>query len=103
MNNEAIEISKSGLQNGNPLSFLLFAWMINPEKLKNAFSKFVELNDVEDLISLSEISKQKADVSGKLRDANNNPLMFNVVEILKSLSDYNEQDRERAKSLIYVA
>lgn len=103
MNNEAIEISKSGLQNGNPLSLLLFAWMINPEKLKNAFSKFVELNDVEDLIGLSEAIKQKQDMSGKLRDANNNPLMFNGVEILKSLSDYNEQDRERAKSLIYVA
>lgn len=99
-----IKISKSGLQSGDPLSLLKFAWLINPEKLKSAFLKAnVEIENEADLILLSDISTKRIDVEGKIKDANNNPIMFDVVRIVTSLNGYTEEEKEKAKSFDYIA
>lgn len=97
-------ISKSGLQSGNPLELLKFAWLLNSEKLKAAFLKVrVGIDTDDDLIDLAKISVSKADVSGAIKDENNNPIMFDVVRIVTGLKDYTQQEKQNAKSFDYIA
>lgn len=92
------------MQSGNPISLLQFAWLINPEKLKQQFSKAnVEIENEADLILLSDISKNKIDVEGKIKDVNNNPIMFDVVRIVTSLNGYTSEEKQSAKSFDYIA
>lgn len=99
-----ITISKSGLQSGDPLSLLKFAWLINSEKLKSEFLKAnIEIENEADLILLSDISTKKIDVEGKIKDKNGNPIMFDVVRIVTGLKNYTEQEKAKAKTFDYIA
>lgn len=97
-------ISKSGLQSGNPLELLKFAWLINEQKLKDAFLKVrVGIDTDDDLIDLAKLSISKADVNGLIKDENQNPIMFDVVRIVSNLSGYTEEEKIKAKSFNYIA
>lgn len=97
-------ISKSGLQSGNPLELLKFAWLLNEQKLKDAFLKVrVGIDTDDDLIDLAKLSVNKADIRGLIKDENNNPIMFDVVRIVSGLSGYTQQEKQNAKSFNYIA
>lgn len=97
-------ISKSGLQSGNPLELLKFAWLLNEQKLKDAFLKVrVGIDVDDDLIDLAKLHANKADVNGAIKDENNNPIMFDVIRVVTSLDGYTKQEKEKAKSFNYVA
>lgn len=97
-----MEISKSGLQSGNPLELLKMSWLLNSKKLQDAFSKVqVQINNEDDLIALFEIAKNKLDVSGQIKDANDNPLMFDTIMILRGIK-YTPQEAQNAQTFTYV-
>lgn len=92
-----MKISKSGLQSGSPLELFKLAWLVIPEKLKIAFSDNVEIQNEDDLIALAEIANQQ--LNGKLQT----PESFDIMSILKKQLEFTSQERERAKSLNYIA
>lgn len=95
-------ISKSGLQSGNPLELLKLAYILSSDKLQSEFKKVqVEIQNEEDLHSLSEICNKKYDVDGKLKDGNGNPLMFDTVRILDSIK-FSPEEQSKINSVTFI-
>jgi hypothetical protein len=97
-----MEISKQGLLDENPIDWINLSFQLNPEKLQDAFSKIgLRLETNEDLVSLSEIIKNKYDIEGKLK-INDNPAIFDSMNIIKSI-EWTESEKEKAKTLNYIS
>lgn len=94
--------SKSKLLAGDALELLRFNFALNCERLKSEFDKVdVEIIEDKDLIMLSELSKNKLDISGAVKDDNNNPVMFDVVKILTNFT-YSDEEKSLAKTFNYT-
>lgn len=95
-----METSKSGLQSRNPLQLLQLAWYINPEKVKYEFGKVeVDIQKEEDLITLSKLHENKLDISGAVKDVDNNPVMFDVIRVVNSIK-YNKQEELKLRNFL---
>lgn len=96
-----MEISKSGLQSGNPLELLKLSWLLNSKKLQDMFDKVqVKINE-DTLQAVALICENKIDVGGELKDDNGNPLMFDTISMLNNIQ-YTEQEIDSAKSFNYI-
>lgn len=99
-----MEISRSGLNNDNPLDCLKLCYQVSPKKLRDAFANvLMKVEDEKDLEILAKVIQNKMDVEGKFRDPNDEsiPLMFDSMRIIHGI-EFSPEEEEKATSLIYI-
>ena len=82
--NNSISLKK--LHNNDPEAWFEFGWHYSPELMQQAFEDLgVRLQDKKDLEALLDMHKRKADVNGQLKDAGENSIRFNALDVVKNL------------------
>lgn len=95
-----MEISKQGLIQNNPLDCLKLVYLMNKEKLAEAFEKvFFSVKEEKDLPIMANIVQKGYDVNGTFRNPNDEaiPIVFDCMRILESM-EFNEQEKEIAEN-----
>lgn len=99
-----MEISISGLKNGNPLDYLKLCYSLCPDKLAEAFAKVkIQVQDEKDLDVLSKIIDKKIDTQGMLRDPNDEtmPLMFDSMRIINGI-EFSQEEADKCKTINFI-
>jgi hypothetical protein len=82
----SVIISLGKINAGDTLELLKLAYFGNKQALINGFKKVgILIKDESDLNLLNELSIKGEDISGKIKDSNNNPLSFSVIKIAKEV------------------
>lgn len=98
-----MDISLEGLNRGNPIDCLRLCYLVNPDKIKNAFKKVkIKFEDEKGLDMLAKIHEQKLDVEGKFRDPEdeNIPLMFDVMRVIGSI-EFSPEEIQKIQSITF--
>lgn len=98
-----MQISLSGLKEGNPLDCLKLCYQLSPEKFKSAFAKVgIQIIDEKDLDTLNKIIANKVDVEGQLKDVNGNPIMFDTMRICDSI-EFTPEEKSKSETFNYIS
>lgn len=84
-------ISSQGFQSGDLLSIFNWTWCVSEKKFKDAFAKVGMDLERSDLPQLVEIAKTGQDSRGEVRDRNNVPIKFSVVQTFSTINLTNDE------------
>ncbi len=74
------------LKKGDALTLLRFAFWADEAELKRKFAELgIEIKDETDLVTLAELHRGGADRAGQLKRYGNQPIHFDVKEVLGSM------------------
>ena len=94
-------VSISSLHVNDPDVWAKFIHIVNKNYMVQALAAYgLNLSSKDDFAQIPKIIKLKADVEGKLRGGDGKPVVFNLLEILKSAPMTKEQIKQ--SGIIFV-
>lgn len=92
-----IHIPRSKIIEGDTLSLMLLAWCVDEAAFKEAFiQEGIEVNDEKDVAQLHAFHANGMDVKGALKDAEGNPVKFDVMETFSTIMVENVPEKIKA-------
>jgi len=89
-----IHIQRKKIIEGDALSLMLLAWCVDEEAFKEAFNKVgIQVENEKDVAQLQSFNENGLDVKGVLKDSDDNPIKFNVMEVFSTIEVENAPEK----------